>query len=47
MLVLGNKEKDSGTLSVRKSTGETLNDLTLEGFKKLVEPLLVPGGDSH
>lgn len=47
MLVLGNKEKDSRTLSVRKATGETLNDLTLEGFKKMIEPLLVPGGESH
>jgi threonyl-tRNA synthetase len=47
MLVLGNKEKDSRTLSVRKATGETLNDLTLEGFKKLIEPLLLPGGEAH
>jgi len=47
MLVLGNKEKDSRTLSVRKATGETLNDLTLEGFKKLIEPLLLPGGETH
>jgi threonyl-tRNA synthetase len=47
MLVLGNKEKDSRTLSVRKNTGETLNDLTLEGFKKHIEPLLQPGGENH
>ena len=47
MLVLGNKEKDSRTLSVRKNTGETLNDLTLEAFKKEIEPLLLPGGVNH
>ncbi len=47
MLVLGNKEKDSRTLSVRKTTGETLNDLTLEEFKNHIEPLLKPGGETH
>jgi len=47
MLVLGNKEKDANTLSVRKHTGETLNDLTLEAFKQHIEPLLKPGGETH
>lgn len=47
MLVIGNKEKESQTVSVRKHTGETLNHLTLEEFKKHVEPLLLPGGNTY
>jgi len=47
MLVIGNKEKESQTVSVRKHTGETLNHLTLEEFKKHLEPLLLPGGNTY
>lgn len=47
MLVLGNKEKDAKTISVRKSNGENLNDLTLEGLRKFLEPQLKPGGTPH
>ncbi len=47
MLVLGAKEKDSQTLSVRKHTGETLNDMTLNAFKTFIEGELKPGGTNH
>jgi len=47
MLVLGEKEKTAQTLSVRKSNGETINDLTLDGFRKFLEPWLKPGGTNH
>lgn len=40
MIVIGNKEMESKTLSVRKHTGETTNDLTLEGFKQFFEAQL-------
>jgi len=47
MLVLGEKEKTAKTLSVRKSNGETTNDLTLDGFRTFLEPWLKPGGTTH
>ena len=47
MLVLGEKEKTAKTLSVRKSNGETTNDLTLDGFRTFLEPWLKPGGTNH
>lgn len=47
MLVLGEKEKTAQTLSVRKTNGETTNDLTLDGFRKFLEPWLKPGGTNH
>jgi threonyl-tRNA synthetase len=47
MLVLGNKETESRTLSVRKSSGETTNDLSLEAFKTFLEQELKPGGKTH
>jgi threonyl-tRNA synthetase len=47
MLVLGEKEKTAQTLSVRKSNGETTNDLTLDGFRAFLEPWLKPGGTNH
>ncbi len=47
MIVLGEKEKTAQTISVRKTTGETTNDLTIEGFRKFLEPELKPGGTHH
>jgi threonyl-tRNA synthetase len=47
MIVLGNKELEGKTLSVRKHSGETTNDLTLEGFRNYLEPMLKPGGTNH
>jgi threonyl-tRNA synthetase len=47
MLVLGEKEKTAQTLSVRKTNGETTNDLTLDGFRTFLEPWLKPGGTNH
>ncbi|MFM8315131.1 MAG: threonine--tRNA ligase [Deltaproteobacteria bacterium] len=47
MLVLGEKEKTAQTLSVRKTNGETTNDLTLDGFRAFLEPWLKPGGTNH
>lgn len=47
MIVLGQKEVDAGTLSVRRHTGETTNDLTMGGFKEFLKPWLKPGGNSH
>jgi threonyl-tRNA synthetase len=47
MLVIGQKELESGTLSVRKSSGETINDLSLEAFREFLKPLLHPGGMNH
>ena len=47
MLVLGDKEKAAQTLSVRKSNGETKNDLTMDGFRAFLEPWLKPGGTNH
>ncbi len=37
MLVIGGKEKDSGTVSVRKRTGETTDGLDFEGFLRFFE----------
>ncbi len=47
MLVLGEKEKTAQTLSVRKSNGETTNDLSLDGFREFLGPWLKPGGTNH
>jgi threonyl-tRNA synthetase len=47
MLVLGEKEKTAQTLSVRKTNGETTNDLTIDGFRTFLEPWLKPGGTNH
>jgi len=48
MIVLGNKEVEAGTISVRKHTGENLNDLTKEKFREFLEPQLKPsGGNTH
>ncbi len=47
MLVLGPKEMESSTLSVRKHTGETTNDMTLDAFKTYLEGELKPGGTTH
>jgi threonyl-tRNA synthetase len=47
MVVLGNKELETKTISVRMNNGQTLNDLTLEGFKKVLEPMTKPGGTAH
>lgn len=47
MLVIGNKEAQSSTVSVRRANGETTNDLTLESLRTYMEPLLNPGGYSH
>jgi len=44
MLVLGNKEKDSSVVSIRKGSGETLPDFTFDRLREYLEPLLRPGG---
>lgn len=36
MIVIGQKEMDSQKISVRKNNGETVNDLTLDGFKSFL-----------
>lgn len=47
MIVLGNKEMESKTLSVRKVSGETTNDLTLSAFEQSIRQQLNPGGLTH
>lgn len=48
MIVIGQKEMETNTLSVRKHTGENLNDLTQTAFREFLEPQLKPsGGKSH
>lgn len=47
MLILGKQEASKKTVSVRKASGETLNDLTLEDFEKFLKPQLKPGGINH
>ncbi len=42
MLVIGNKEMEGKTLSVRLNSGENLNELTLSGFKGFLMPKLSP-----
>lgn len=37
MIVIGNKEMETKTLSVRKNNGETVNNLTIDGFKTFLE----------
>jgi threonyl-tRNA synthetase len=44
MIVIGQKEVESKMISVRKNNGETLNDLTLEGFQKFVKDYESSGG---
>lgn len=39
MIVIGNKEMETKTLSVRKNNGETVNDLTIDGFKTFLESI--------
>ncbi len=43
MMVIGKNEATNRTVSVRKTTGETVNDLTLEAFIQQFSPLLRPG----
>ncbi len=48
MIVLGGKEMDSRTVTVRKATGENLPPMSWEEFHKYLEPQLKPlGGTSH
>jgi len=47
MLVLGKQEASKNTISVRKSNGETINDLTLDAFEEFLRPQLKPGGTNH
>jgi len=47
MLIIGAKELENRTLSVRKHTGETLADMTLDGFKQYFEQELNTGGKNH
>lgn len=47
MLVIGNKELENQTVSVRKNNGETLGDLTLEDFQKFLWPQLKPDTGSN
>lgn len=47
MVVLGGKEKETNTLSVRKNSGENINNLTLEAFKEFLKPLQLTGGNTH
>ena len=47
MVVLGGKEKETNTLSVRKNSGENINNLTLESFKEFLKTLALTGGNTH
>jgi len=47
MGVLGPKEMENQTLSVRDHSGQTTNDLTLDAFKAILEEKLKPGGMTH
>jgi threonyl-tRNA synthetase len=47
MIVLGNQEMDTRTLSLRRSNGETTNGLSLDQFQRIVEAELKPGGANH
>lgn len=48
MIVLGQKEVENQTITVRKSTGENLEPMTLDRFREFLEPLLKPsGGKPH
>jgi len=47
MIVIGQKEVEGNTLTARKTSGENLSDLTLDGFRKVLEPQLIPGGKAH
>jgi threonyl-tRNA synthetase len=41
MLVVGNKEAESGTVSVRLRTGEQLPSLSLDEFKSKIKQVIV------
>lgn len=43
MIVLGGKEQESRTVTVRKTTGENLPPMSWEEFHKYLEPQLKPG----
>jgi threonyl-tRNA synthetase len=49
MCVIGNKEMESKTLSIRRTNGETVNDLTLDSLQELLKRDLTknPGGTNH
>ncbi len=47
MIVLGAKEMETKTISVRKNNGENINNLTHEAFKEFLKPLLLTGGINH
>ncbi len=47
MIVLGFKEAESRTVSVRTHTGETKNDLALEAFKGFLATETQLGGKTH
>jgi threonyl-tRNA synthetase len=49
MIVIGNKEVESNTLSLRRTTGETVNDLTIDSLQSLLKKELNvnPGGTNH
>lgn len=42
MIVLGNKEMAEKKVTVRKTTGENLNELSFEEFRKFLEPQMSP-----
>ncbi len=43
MLVIGNKEVETQTVSVRKHNGETMSEISLENLRSFLEPLMKPG----
>ncbi len=47
MVVVGKQEQEKGVLSLRKHTGETLPDLSMQAFKDYLSPQLKPGGITH
>jgi threonyl-tRNA synthetase len=47
MLVIGQKEMDTQTVSVRKRTGETVNSLSLDGFLSFFKEELKTGGNNY
>jgi len=47
MVVVGKKEVENRVLSIRKSSGEMLNDVNLEQFRTFLESQLKSGGISH
>ncbi|MBI1861118.1 MAG: threonine--tRNA ligase [Deltaproteobacteria bacterium] len=47
MAVVGNKEVESKTVTLRKHTGENLEPMTFDQLMKFLEPKLITGGDTH